>query len=401
MKRQISLTIIILLIITFFCNNNIVYADLAWLESYKAYGNYTGKEAMDESILDTMVTNLNSLSPDEVNSLTNDQKDLCKKLIIIINNDANKNYRNANQTAVSKLAEFEKKLTGTSTVTDNSNTSGNTTTNTDKSKGAEYWHSSKQQTLLDMWSGSKSLPDDVVQSFSVYFNSATLEDLQALTQSDIDSLIGIMSAAEKSSVLKQEGSQYAEVYKKFAIRLQTVNIDGKHVASDSQIATLKAMQERYKKVEEIANAEKHNENVINNPNTGAVNPDDLEIVEDDRWGSGTTGDLLGNENSNTKHTLGEIIREALGFTDKGSGDSVIETGNLKGASDTLYNILLGIGIALAVIVGMYLGIKFMLASAEDKAKVKESLIPYIAGCVVMFSTFTIWKLVVLVLKNIG
>ena len=64
-------------------------------------------------------------------------------------------------------------------------------------------------------------------------------------------------------------------------------------------------------------------------------------------------------------------------------------------------ILLGIGIALALMIGMYLGIKFMISSAEDKAKVKEALIPYIAGCVVVFGAFTIWRLVILLLSGLS
>lgn len=36
----------------------------------------------------------------------------------------------------------------------------------------------------------------------------------------------------------------------------------------------------------------------------------------------------------------------------------------------------------------------MVASAEDKAKVKEALIPYIVGCIVIFGAFTIWSIAV-------
>lgn len=95
------------------------------------------------------------------------------------------------------------------------------------------------------------------------------------------------------------------------------------------------------------------------------------------------------------HTPDEIIKEAQGFINKGSNENTIVWANLQSASNTLYNILLSIGIFAAIAIGMYLGVKFMLASAEDKAKVKESLIPYIAGCVIVFGAFTIWKLVIL------
>lgn len=39
----------------------------------------------------------------------------------------------------------------------------------------------------------------------------------------------------------------------------------------------------------------------------------------------------------------------------------------------------------------------MIASAEDKAKVKEAIVPFIIGTAVIFGAFTIWSLVI----NIG
>lgn len=46
------------------------------------------------------------------------------------------------------------------------------------------------------------------------------------------------------------------------------------------------------------------------------------------------------------------------------------------------------------LVGTIIGIQFMVASAEDKAKVKEALIPYVIGCAVIFGAFTIWSIAV-------
>lgn len=46
------------------------------------------------------------------------------------------------------------------------------------------------------------------------------------------------------------------------------------------------------------------------------------------------------------------------------------------------------------IVGIIIGIQFMVASAEDKAKVKEALVPYVVGCIVIFGAFTIWSIAV-------
>ena len=40
------------------------------------------------------------------------------------------------------------------------------------------------------------------------------------------------------------------------------------------------------------------------------------------------------------------------------------------------------------------GIKLIKEAVEEKAKIKELMVPYIVGCIVMFSAFTIWKIVV-------
>ena len=68
--------------------------------------------------------------------------------------------------------------------------------------------------------------------------------------------------------------------------------------------------------------------------------------------------------------------------------------------DTLYNTLLIIGIAVAVIVGIILGIQFITGSVEQKSKIKESLIPYFVGCAVIFGALGIWKLVITIFSSL-
>ena len=93
-------------------------------------------------------------------------------------------------------------------------------------------------------------------------------------------------------------------------------------------------------------------------------------------------------------TISDIIQGADGFITSGSSTDVIATDKLKSASDIIYNILLILGTIIAVIVGVVLGIQFIMGSVEQKAKVKDSLIPFIVGCVVIFGAFGIWKLVI-------
>lgn len=81
----------------------------------------------------------------------------------------------------------------------------------------------------------------------------------------------------------------------------------------------------------------------------------------------------------------------------GEKENVINESYLQEAVNGMYNIFFILGVALSVIVGAVLGIKFMWGSIEQQAKVKELLIPYIIGCIIVFSAFGIWKMVV----NIG
>lgn len=101
------------------------------------------------------------------------------------------------------------------------------------------------------------------------------------------------------------------------------------------------------------------------------------------------------------HTAGEVITEAKGFIEKGEADAnnKISEESMKSLSTTIYNILLVVGIIIAVIVGLILGIKFIMGSLEEKADVKNMVIPYIIGCVVLFGAFTIWQIVVELLQS--
>jgi len=95
-----------------------------------------------------------------------------------------------------------------------------------------------------------------------------------------------------------------------------------------------------------------------------------------------------------------MFTKADEFIQKGqSGKDTISEDTVKEMSEIMYNALLVIGVVVAVIIGMVIGIKFMTGSVEEKAKVKETFIAYIAGCVVVFGAFTIWKIIVTILQS--
>mgnify|MGYP004462976181 FL=1 len=67
----------------------------------------------------------------------------------------------------------------------------------------------------------------------------------------------------------------------------------------------------------------------------------------------------------------------------------------------MYNIFLMLGIVLAVLIGAVLGIKFITGSIEEQAKIKEALIVYLVGCIIIFGAFGIWRFMVNTLKTLS
>ena len=95
-----------------------------------------------------------------------------------------------------------------------------------------------------------------------------------------------------------------------------------------------------------------------------------------------------------------MTSDADKFLNSGNTPSSTFSASLQNFSKTIYNIMLTIGIFLAVIIGGIIGIKLMVSSASEKAEAKKLLVPYVVGCVVVFGGFGIWKLVVTILQGI-
>ena len=98
----------------------------------------------------------------------------------------------------------------------------------------------------------------------------------------------------------------------------------------------------------------------------------------------------------------DIVSGADDFVETGEGASKPFSDDVSEIlSDTIYNILFVIGVIITVIIGAVLGIKFMTGSIEEKSKVKESLVPFFAGCAVIYGAFGIWKLAIIVLRGLA
>lgn len=85
---------------------------------------------------------------------------------------------------------------------------------------------------------------------------------------------------------------------------------------------------------------------------------------------------------------------------KSGNQNVVQGRELHSASNFIFYILFAIAIATAVIIGMIIGIRFMVSGVEEKAKIKEELLPYFVGCVIVFGAFGIWGLTVTILSKL-
>ncbi len=100
--------------------------------------------------------------------------------------------------------------------------------------------------------------------------------------------------------------------------------------------------------------------------------------------------------------LQDIMNRAEGFVNNGeNGRNAINNDALKEGSNTLYNVLLVIGIAVAFIWGIVLGIQFITGSLGEKADVKKNLIVYLVGCIIIFGAFGIWRLLLQLLQPLA
>lgn len=99
-------------------------------------------------------------------------------------------------------------------------------------------------------------------------------------------------------------------------------------------------------------------------------------------------------------TIEDVTGGAKNFIQSGtSQNNPLDINGVQNVTDVLYNILLAVGIIVAVIAGLLIGIKYMTGSVAQKSETKQLLLPYIVGCVVIFGAFGIWKIVVELLNQ--
>lgn len=77
------------------------------------------------------------------------------------------------------------------------------------------------------------------------------------------------------------------------------------------------------------------------------------------------------------------------------------TGDIKTVGQKVMGIIQTVGVVVAVIILMVLGIKYMMGSAEEKAEYKKTMIPYIVGAVLIFGATSIANMIFNFASGIG
>ena len=91
-------------------------------------------------------------------------------------------------------------------------------------------------------------------------------------------------------------------------------------------------------------------------------------------------------------TWTDMQSSAGSFLDKGKGNQKIDTGSMKNVFGPMASIMLGIGIFVLVGVTIVMGIKYVFATPEEAAKLKQQLIGLVVSAVVIFGAVGIWTL---------
>jgi len=94
---------------------------------------------------------------------------------------------------------------------------------------------------------------------------------------------------------------------------------------------------------------------------------------------------------------------AQDFISQGSSSEAkgVDEGELKKISDTVSGVLLTVAVAVTFISIGAMGITFAVQTVEDKAKVKEAMVPWLIGVLVSFGAYGIWKFVMTIFYDMN
>lgn len=83
--------------------------------------------------------------------------------------------------------------------------------------------------------------------------------------------------------------------------------------------------------------------------------------------------------------------------DKNLGDA--DTG-LETMGTKIFTAVSNVGVAVSVVVIAYIGVRYMIGSADEKAEYKKTMMPYLVGALLIFGASAIGKVVYTIFSKI-
>ena len=93
-----------------------------------------------------------------------------------------------------------------------------------------------------------------------------------------------------------------------------------------------------------------------------------------------------------------MFGQAEQFVAKG-GSGKISIGQVENDLMPIGNVLFGIAIAVLLVVGLIMGVKYMISGADERANMKQKLVWYVVAAVLVFSATAIYNVVYNIIKT--
>ena len=96
----------------------------------------------------------------------------------------------------------------------------------------------------------------------------------------------------------------------------------------------------------------------------------------------------------------ELYSQANDFINKGQSSSKIDVNTIAEIMKPLASILLGIGTVVLVVVTAVMGVKYIAATPDTRAKLKTQLIGIAVSAIVLFGAYGIWSLAYTIMTDL-
>ena len=99
--------------------------------------------------------------------------------------------------------------------------------------------------------------------------------------------------------------------------------------------------------------------------------------------------------------MSTMVFATEGIIGKVDGKGSIDDGNIKNMINQLLGMVSSFAMACATGMLIYLGIKYTMASANEKAELKNSSIKYMIGAIIILAASAVFKIVEALMAEVG